>query len=610
MMRVYIQGLRLTTCWRVLVLILVAITGLAGGMARADDYADYLQAEVDLRASHDRIRMDEAAVGQVLREALDAKYGEMQAWEKVDQKMMDLGQTIENSREQMSRSAGLLLRANPSYRLPEISLGHPFDGNLTLARNKKREWIDLANRERGKLQKLNDMLAKVDMKLLRANQELVGDTLEGFLPDEKQLAGEAGVIVLGAYFGPPGLATAGLVYGGVSTFNAMTNLYFGAESLAQQAKALAGMKEVLLRRRQEVEKSLQVLADAAREIRQVEQLLDKNQKRMEEYRLAVRKASDGLDEQARNAFQAQQDKLLQEAREEASRPKHVMALGTGIFGMTPIAPLQPGEWSGEVDAIVGQMDSYAKAVEDGGDPDNYYVLISDWLTAISGKILPLQKQYDLKMADYRKAEQQHWVRYAEAGQRASAAWSALWSAYHRRGLDDAFYAASERIGAAWNNEIKASENILRPYGQALIVPYRELVRLHQISWAVESVEHRFTRKVETEVNYRTGEFWREYSQWQLRIGDAMAGLRAGQDRIPGSFSMYRQTAENLDTDVTKAMEWGNNVEQLRNNLLAQAEAVRQSGKEARDGYQAYQSAMAEVRTLLNSGEDYELEKFS
>jgi hypothetical protein len=575
---------------------------LAAVQARADDYADYVQAGVDLQAAHDRIRLDEAAVGQVLREALDAKYGEFQAWEAVDRKMEALGQGITASRETMTRSAATLLRMNPTYRLPEVNLGRPFDGNLELARRKKREWVDLANRERGKLQALNRMQAKVNEALLRANRELVGDTMEGFLPDEKQLAGEAGVIVLGAYFGPPGLATAGLVYGGVSTFNSMINLYYGAGSLAAQAKVLTGMREVLARRQAEVEQSLAVLTDAVREIQQVEALLDSNRQRMEEFRRELMQTADGLDSQARAALQAEQDKRLKAAREAAASPRTAIPLETWIFGMTPIPTLQPAEWAGEADALARDLESYARAVEDGGDPDVYFVRLSDGALAIQGKIPPLQAEYDRKMAAYREAAQAHSTRYWAAAQRYSAASQALWDAYRNRRVDDAYYAAAARIGETYNQEVRASENQLRPFGQAMIAPYRELVRLRHILAAVEPVEQHFTSKVELAVYFRSGEFWREYSQWTGRVEAALGSLTPALARIPTSFSVYLDAARGLEEGIPRALAGSDNVEVVRNVLLQRAEVLRKAGQEAREGYQDYQARLAEARQVLNAGE--------
>lgn len=245
------------------------------------------QAEVTVSNALSRITMAQGAVGQVLDEAVYGQYGELHKWSLIDQKMDDLGSAISESLPVISSNVANLPSNNPAQLISSLKLGYIFEGNIERASTKKKQLLDLLKPESQKLAKLDELIAKTGAARRKAAMGLVGDTIEGLLPDEKQLGGEAAVIVLGAYFGPPGIAAAALVVGATFTFNSLINLYYGTKALADQAKVLTDMELVLNKNRQTVEQNVKKLTDAAREMTEVERVLKKNQTRMDGFRKQI-----------------------------------------------------------------------------------------------------------------------------------------------------------------------------------------------------------------------------------------------------------------------------------------------------------------------------------
>ncbi|MBU1712858.1 MAG: hypothetical protein KKD47_07105, partial [Proteobacteria bacterium] len=388
-----------TSLLKAIVMVLTLSLIFQPGIAKADDYEAYRQAVTATENAASMIRMAEGAVGQVLMEAMSGKYGELHKWSLIDEKMTALESTIDSSLSQISSNAPALFRINPNYRIPSVQLGHPFEGNLNMARNKKLELLELAKQENAKLQTINNMLAKVDKALTNAIRGSVGDAIEGFMPNEVQLGGEAAVLVLGAYFGPPGIMVAGLAVFASFTFNTVISTYYNSKALADQIKALNPMKEMLEANKRTIEQNVNALNRAAQEMNQIEQVLDKQQKKLDGYRAKIRKAEEGWGVQSQSAYEAKQAELVEQAKKQAAALNNPINVNSWAYGMSPIPPIQPGEYTGEIASMVAQMDSYSKAVEDGGEPDNFSELLSNWDKSWVDKYRPLKEEYDKKYAD-------------------------------------------------------------------------------------------------------------------------------------------------------------------------------------------------------------------
>ena len=583
--------------FKAFILVLTLSLVFQPGITKAYDYEAYKQAVTATENAAAMIRMAEGAVGQVLMEAMSGKYGELHKWSLIDEKMSALESTIDSSLSQISSNASVLLKADPNYRFPGVQLGHPFEGNLNMARNKKLELLELAKQENAKLQTLNNMLAKVDKALTNAIRGSVGDAIEGFMPNEAQLGGEAAVIVLGAYFGPPGIMVAGLAVFASFTLNTVISTYYNAKALADQIKALNPMKEMIEANKRTVEQNVNALNRAAQEMNQIEQVLDKQQKKLDGYRAKISKAEEDWGGQSQSAYEAKQAELVEQAKKQAAAPKNPINLGSWAYGMSPIPPIQPGEYTGEITSMVAQMDSYSKAVEDGGEPDNFSELLSNWDKSWMDKYRPLKEDYDKKYADYQVASNVCWQQLYAAWERLRASSDALWAAYRNRPWDDAARAASASISAAYNAAQQAAYAGLMPHGQALIAPYREITRLNQVRYGVENASYSFRQRVEGAATYRSYEFWRELDQRRRSLEEAT--LKTGQalSKIPYYSKGYKNRADNIDSEISQTLYWGGDVMGLRNNLLSTSEQLKKIGADVKEGVKEYEEAMLDVRRI-------------
>jgi len=597
-----------TSLFNAFVLVLTLSLIFPPGLAKAYDYEAYKQAVTATENAAAMIRMAEGAVGQVLMEAMSGKYGELHKWSLIDEKMTALGTTIDSSLSQISNSASVLFSADPNYRLPGLQLGHPFEGNLNMARSKKRELLELAKQESAKLQKLNDMIAKVDKALYNATKGAVGDTIEGFLPSEAQLGGEAAVIVLGAYFGPPGIVVAGLGVFASFTVNTVVSLYYNSKALADQIKALTPMKEMLEANKRTIEQNVTALNQAAQEMLQIEQVLDKQQKKLDGYSAKISKAEEDWGGQSQSAYQAKQADLVEQAKKQAAALNNPINLSSWAYGMSPIPPIQPGEYTGDIASMVAQMDSYSKAVEDGGEPDNFSELLSNWDKSWMDKYRPLKEEYDKKYADYQAASNVCWQQINAAYQRFRAASDALWAAYRNKSWDDAARAASASISAAYSAAEQAAYAGLMPHGQALIAPYREMTRLSHVRYGVENAYSNFRQRVEGAVTYRSNEFWREFEQWRRSFEEATIKTGPALSKIPYYSKSYKNRADNIDSEITQALYWGTDVMSLRDSLLSTSEQLKKIGSDVKEGVKEYEEAMLDVRRVINVGQS-ELETY-
>jgi hypothetical protein len=591
-----------TSFFKTIILILIFCLVFPPGFAKADDYEAFKLAHSASENAAARIRMAEGAVGQVLMEAMSGKYGELHKWSLIEEKMSALATTLDSSLSEIGSHAPALLKHDPNYRFPVSELGHPFEGNLNMARDKKRELLELAKQENAKLQTINNMLAKVNRALYNATREAVGESIEGFLPSEVQLGGEAAVIVLGAYFGPPGIFVAGLAVFATFTFNTVVNTYYTSKALADQVKALTPMQEMLEANRRTVEQNVNALNQAAQEMQQIEQELDKQQKKFDTYRRKITTAEENWSGQSQSAFQAKQAAIVQQAQQQAAAPKNPINISSWAYGMPPIQPIQPGEYSGEIDSIVAEMNSYSKAVEEGGDPDNFYELVSNWEKKWIDKYQPVKEDYDRKYSAYQTASEICWQKRNAAYIQFRNSINALWAAYRNKRWDDAATAAYNSIAATWNSADQAALNALAPYGQALAAPLREMARLNQIRYGIDAPFRGFHERVSNAVYYRSSDFWKKFYQKKGLLDEAQIKTGQALFKIPTYPKAYKDRADNLDSDISRALEWGGDVMSIRAGLLSTAEQLKTIGKDVKDGIKAYEEGMLEVRRLVNTGQ--------
>ncbi|MBA4396096.1 MAG: hypothetical protein C0394_01710 [Syntrophus sp. (in: bacteria)] len=569
---------------------------------------DYQQASKAIENLASEIRMNEGAVGQVLMEAMQSKHGDMQKWNELNAKMTALGQSIDRNLPEIGQNIALLFAQNPDFYLPSVALGRTFEGNLRMATDKKKQLLELARSENQKLDKLNQMLAKVDKGLGSAARELIGATMESFYPDEISLAGEGAIVVLGAYFGPPGIAAAGLVWFASGSFNAVVNTYYNAKGAADQTRALTEMKQGLQARKREVEKNLGTLMEAAREMEQIEQILDRHDKTMAEYKARVNAAMDGWNEQSKGAFEAKKKKLDEEAQRLAAQPRPELKPWGWAYGMDPIPPISAGEYSGEVDSMISQMRSYAQAVEDGGAPDNFQIMVTDWHNRINERYNNTKKDYEQKRKAYENAGETFWKSYYAAGAEARRAYAALWASC--RPWDDRCRAAAAAIGNRYDAAIKAAYAAWRPFGQAMISPYREMVKLNQISSRVGEAYSPFRERVDNATKARTREFWNEYRLWETKMNEANVQTSEAVAGVPYWIDQWKNRADKLDEEIQNSLYWGGNIVDIRTGLLATAEQLRELHKTVQDTAKKYgevngkrmqisNQAQSELTSILN-----------
>lgn len=535
-------------------------------------------------------------------EAMQGKHGELQKWTTLDIKMNELGQAIDSNLPAIGEQMAVILAQDPGAYMPSVEIGQTFDGNLNMVRGKKTELLDQANAERHKLQKVNDMIAKVDKDLSNAARGLIGATIEGFLPDEVALAGEASVIVLGAYFGPPGIIAASIAWGATATFNALINTYYNTKAAADQARVLSEMKQGLLARKKQLEEGLENLTQGAREMDQIEQILDKHNQKLDEFKLRINEAKAQWNGQSQSAFENQKRKMEEEVRKIEAQPKQTIRLGGYAHGMEPIPPIEPGEYMGEVNAIVGQLRSYAQAVEDGGDPEAFLILADDWFKRSRESIQKRMSEYDQVRERYNQAQWRTWEILSAAWSRYRQAMDALWASYRGRNWDEAARAAAARIQAQYDATVQAAYAALKPFGQALINPHRELVKIQRIIWEVETVYYLLAQRVEASVRQRTTEFWQTYALWSNKLEPARQKVGQAVAGIPWYVASWEKRAQQIDEDVAHSLRWGENIVTIRSGLLATAESLRNMDRAIKEAIKNYQEPNNAAILLANQAQ--------
>lgn len=563
---------------------------------------DYQQTSNAIENLASEIRMNEGAVGQVLMEAMQSNHGNMQKWNDLGGKMEELGRSLDKNLPEISRNAAIVFAQNPDYRLPGVSLGRTFEGNLRMATEKKKQLLELAKAENQKLDKLNQMLAKVDKGLGNAARDLIGSTMEGFYPDEYSLAGEGAIIVLGAYFGPPGIAAAGLVWFASGSFNTVVNTYYNAKGAADQTKALTEMKQGLQARKKEVETNLGTLMEGAREIDQVVQILDRHEKTMNEYKARVNSAMDGWNEQTKSAFEASKNKLDEKLQKLAAQPRPDIKPSTWIYGMDPIPPISSGEYSGEVDAMISQMRSYTQAVEEGGDPDNFQIMVMDWHNRMNERYTTQRKDYEQKRKAHDEAGKTFYRSYDAAREAAGSAYAALRASCPRY-WDDRCKAAAEAISNRYDSAIKAAYAAWRPFGQAMISPYREMIKLYQIHSRVSDANYIFRQRIHNATQAHTRDFWNEYQLWEVKMNEANAQTSEAVAGVPYWIDQWKNRADKLDDEIQNSLYWGGNIADIRLGLLATAEQLRGLHKTVQEASKKYNDAHGKRLQVANSAKN-------
>jgi hypothetical protein len=281
----------------VMLLVVGAISAAAQGQTNPLD---------QYRRAYDEIRMDDAAVAQVLDEAMRAQFGELNRWKALEEKMTLLTQEVNRSLPLLVEAARKSAEEGRERGIIPLELGRPFEGNLNRAKERRTELGNRLNAERARQQKINDEIAKTEQALLQAARAMVGQTMEDFVPDERQLLATGTVVVLGAYFGPVGIVAAGTLAAGVFAFDAMAKLYYNLKGTGDVTKALTQYLEILRQRKKLNETNMEILTRGYREIDEVADVLERTEK-------------------AHNALKERISQALQKVHQEASAAKEKAA---------------------------------------------------------------------------------------------------------------------------------------------------------------------------------------------------------------------------------------------------------------------------------------------
>lgn len=295
------------------------------GKAAALDSEDYQRAATSMENAAARIRMADGAVAQVLDEAMSGKYGELHKWSNLETKMNELGKTLDASLPEISTSAALLMSRDPNVNIPRFELGHPFAGNLEKVSDKLSELIELANVERGKLNKVNANLAKMNDLIYKAERysmiQMGLDSLP-FPDDFTEFGAESTVAVLGLYGGPVGWVAVGglLLY---SSTKLVFKFYENAKSLNDKLKAYTQLRDILLEKKKLHGDNLKILDDGAKELNEIKLVLDKQNTRLNEFKDKIKTAMEAIGLKSLNAQATISNNQLNKAQQNKTQSQAV-----------------------------------------------------------------------------------------------------------------------------------------------------------------------------------------------------------------------------------------------------------------------------------------------
>lgn len=523
---------------------------------------EYNEARNAIENLASEIRMNVGAVGQVLSEAMYANHGQMEKWQKLDEKMSELGSSIDKNLAEITKNLSIIRQVDPNYNNPYIGVYNIFQGHLNQAMEKKKQLLDMAKGENTKLDKINQMIAKINDDILNASKGLVGATLEGFMPDEISLAGEASVIVLGAYFGPPGIAAAGLAWAATGTFNSMINLYYNTKTLADQAKVLNNMRQGLLTRKSELEKNIRTLTDGAKEMEQIERILDKHERTMNGYKEKIVRAIEGWTEQEKQAHEKRKQELEKKIKEQIEQQKNYPSEIALCNGQKIV--LNPNEYIGEVNSMISQVESYVKGIEDGGDPDNFYSFIVDW----NNKMV---ENYKKAYENYKKA----WENYNNTAYNCA------------RSVDWGKEGAWQRYCSCVISSDTARANAWKEYSKVSTIYYK-----------VYNFFYLFNERIRNATESRTREFYNAYNMWIEKINTIEAKRYSAISKVPYWINQWKDRAERVDKEVDDALNFWN-VDEVRKNLLDTAEYLKELNKTVKEAEKEYEKINSEQFGISN-----------
>ncbi|MFA5905235.1 MAG: hypothetical protein WC836_14975, partial [Desulfobacula sp.] len=131
---------------------------------------------------------------------------------------------------------------------------------------------------------------------------------------------------------------------------------------------------------------------------------------------------------------------------------------------------------------------------------------------------------------------------------------------------------------------------------------RELAKLSAIRYGAQGAFYGFRQRVETAVSYRSNEFGKKLWHYMGNLNDATAKTGQALLKIPYYSKDYKERAENIDSEISRALDWGADVMSLRAGLLSTADQMKTMGKDVKEGIKEYETAMLEVRRILNVGQ--------
>ncbi|HOJ42516.1 MAG TPA: hypothetical protein PK800_00190, partial [Syntrophorhabdaceae bacterium] len=525
---------------------------------------DYNEAKNAIENLASEIRMNAGAVGQVLSEAMYANHGQMEKWQKLDEKMNALGSSIDRNLAEITKYISIVREVDPNYNNPYVGIGSIFTGHLNQATEKKRQLLDMAKAENAKLDKINQMIAKIDRDILNASKGLVGATIEGFMPDEKSLASEGAVIVLGAYFGPPGIVAAGIAAAATGTFNSLVNLYYNTKALADQANVLNSMRQELFTRKSEIEKNIKTLMDGAKEMEQIEKILDKHEKTMDQYKEKIKRAMEGWNEQEKQAHEKRKQKIEKEIKEQMEQQKQYPS--ERILCNNSKVVLNPSEYMGEVNSMINQIESYVRGIEDGGDPDNFYSFIVDWHNKMADNY---KKAYD----DYKKASEA----YNDTARNCYR--SINW------GKERAY---EQYCSCIISSEV-ASANAWKAYA-----------KVNAIYSKVDNFLYPFNERIKNATQSRTREFYNAFRMWEEGLNSPGSKSYNAISKVPYWIDHWKDRAERLDKDVEFTLSYSEkSINEVRKSLLDTAQYLKELDKIVKEAEKEYEELKTEAISISN-----------
>jgi hypothetical protein len=205
------------------------------------------------------------------------------------------------------------------------------------------------------------------------------------------------------------------------------------------------------------------------------------------------------------------------------------------------------------------------------------------------------------MEAYRAAAETFYKSNCAATAEASRAYQALWASC--RNWDDRCRSAAAAISSRHEAAVQAAYAAWRPFGQAMISPYRELGRLNQIHYRVYDAYYLFLQRIHNATNARTRNFWNEYQLWEAKMNEANVQTSEAVVGVPYWIDQWKNRADKLDEEIQNSLYWGGNIADIRTGLLATAEQIQELHKTVQEASKKYNAAHSKCIQVANGAQN-------